>query len=611
MDDRTTPAKPAAKPSRTQEGRHARRRHASRRAAPTRATRRSRAEPDNWTSVPADERGDAIVAAMGLGGVDYMFFNSGSEIMFMQEAIAKANALGRPAPKLVMMTHEYPTLNAALGYAAVSGRMAATAVHVDVGTQHYGCAIHTARHSGLPVLITAGAPPVSFPGSMRGARDGSHFWVQQTPDQNGIVRQYMKWDHRLEYQDNAGLIVSRALQIAQSEPRGPVYLSLPREIAFLPTEGARFPTAQQLGIARAPAPDPDGVRELAERLVKARNPAIVVQRSGRNPATVPALVRLAEFLGVPVGEAAARSYQCFPMDHPLYQSITLDLAKADVVLVIEADVPWIPGPQQPPRDAYVAVVDIDPIKAHIGTYEFGADMRLIARHRDHARPVAARRCRSSPSAGDRARFEERAARWADVSLARLRESERAAQAHSKKSPISPLWLSYQIGQAMDDNCLMLDETLMLSPLPPYLRFSRARHLLPQSRQRRRLVRRRRARRQARPARQGRGRGQRRRLLHVFRRQCGDRVGGALPRAVHVGDLSEPQLQHRHARDRAVLSRRLFGARRPRGRLLRSADRLRQGGRSGRRLWREREGPGASRSGARSAASRRSAAARRP
>ncbi len=141
----------------------------------------------------------------------------------------------------IMMTHEYPTLNAALGYAATTGRMAATAVHVDVGTQHYGCAIHTARHSGLPVLITAGAPPVAYPGSMRGARDGSHFWVQQTADQNGIVRQYMKWDHRLEYQDNAGLIVSRALQIAQSEPRGPVYLSLPREIAFLPRERRAVP----------------------------------------------------------------------------------------------------------------------------------------------------------------------------------------------------------------------------------------------------------------------------------------------------------------------------------------------------------------------------------
>ena len=424
----------------------------------------------NWTAVPADERGDAIVAAMGLGGVDYMFFNSGSEIMFMQEAIAKANALGRPAPKLIMMTHEYPTLNAALGYAAASGRMAATAVHVDVGTQHYGCAIHTARHSGLPVLITAGAPPVSYPGSMRGARDGSHFWVQQTPDQAGIVRQYMKWDHRLEYQDNPGMVVSRAIQIARSEPRGPVYLVLPREIAFLPSEGERFPTAQQLGIARAPAPDPDAIRELAMRLVQARNPAIVVQRSGRNPATVPALVRLAEFLGAPVGEAAARTYQCFPMDHPLYQSIHLDLPKADVVLVIECDVPWIPGPQQPGSDGYVAVVDIDPVKAYIGTYEFSADMRLIGDTEIALRELLVA-VEKLAGASDRTRFADRAAAWADVARERFRNAVQAAQKAANKSPISPLWLSYQIGEAMDANCLMIDETLMLSPLPPYLRFA--------------------------------------------------------------------------------------------------------------------------------------------
>jgi acetolactate synthase I/II/III large subunit len=426
--------------------------------------------PANWTSVPADERGDAVVAAMGLGGVDYMFFNSGSEIMFMQEAIAKANALGRPAPKLVMMTHEYPTLNAALGYAAVSGRMAATAVHVDVGTQHYGCAIHTARHSGLPVLITAGAPPVSYPGSMRGARDGSHFWVQQTPDQGGIVRQYMKWDHRLEYQDNAGMVVSRAIQIAQSEPRGPVYLVLPREIAFLPTTGERFPTAQQLGITRSPAPDPDAIRELAERLLRARNPAIVVQRSGRNPKTVPALVALAEFLGAPVGEAAARSYQCFPMNHPLYQGISLDLTKADVVFVIEADVPWIPGPLAPPPDAFIPVLDIDPIKAHIGTYEFTSDLRMMA-DTEITLALVLDAVQKLAGASDRGRFTDRATRWADISKARYVKSVQAAQAAAKQSPISPLWLSYQIGEAMDENCLMLDETLMLSPLPPYLKFS--------------------------------------------------------------------------------------------------------------------------------------------
>ena len=406
---------------------------------------------------------------MGLGGVDYLFFNSGSEIMFLQEGIAKANALGRLAPKLIMMTHEFPALTAALGYAAASGRMAATSAHVDVGTQHYGCAIHSAKHSGLPVLITAGAPPVSYPGSMRGARDGSHFWVQQTPDQAGIVRQYMKWDHRLEYQDNAGLVVSRAIQIARSEPRGPVYLTFPREIAFLPTASEVFATAEQLGIARAPAPDPDAIEELAERLIKAKNPVAVIARSGRNPETVSALVEVAECLGMAVGEAAARTYQCFPFNHPLYQSTAVDLTSADVVLVIEVDVPWIPGPKQPPSDAYIAVVDIDPIKAHIGTYEFTADLRLTADTQMTLRALLAA-LQKRMSDADKRRFAQRTERWAEITLARYQKDVAAAQAEAGRTPISPLWLSYQIGQAMVSNSIMLDETLMLGPLPRYLRF---------------------------------------------------------------------------------------------------------------------------------------------
>src|SRR5262245_8017765 len=207
-------------------------------------------ETREWVNVPADEVGDAVIAALERGGVEYLFFTSGSEIGFFQEALAKAKAQGRnKTPRLITVNHEHTSLNAALGYAAVSGKPAITAAHVDVGTQHYGGAVHTAWHSGLPVLITAGAPPTAHPDSMRGARDGGgHIWMQQSFDQHGIVRPYVKWDHRLEYQDNPGLMVSRALQVARSEPCGPVYMTFPREISLLKMNGARFPTADQLGI---------------------------------------------------------------------------------------------------------------------------------------------------------------------------------------------------------------------------------------------------------------------------------------------------------------------------------------------------------------------------
>ena len=145
-----------------------------------------------WTETGAEEWADAIVAAMKLGGVDNLFFVSGSELSFFQEAIAKAQSLGRPAPHLVTMTHEHVALNAALGNAMARNQPAATAVHVDVGTLHYGAAIHTAWRGGYPVLMMAGTGPRAFPGSMRGARGSGVQWVQEPRDQGEIVRQYTK-----------------------------------------------------------------------------------------------------------------------------------------------------------------------------------------------------------------------------------------------------------------------------------------------------------------------------------------------------------------------------------------------------------------------------------
>ena len=70
----------------------------------------------------ADEWTDAVVASMKLGGVDNMFFVSGTELAYYQEAIVKAEVKGWPAPKLITMLHESVALHAAIGSAAVSGK---------------------------------------------------------------------------------------------------------------------------------------------------------------------------------------------------------------------------------------------------------------------------------------------------------------------------------------------------------------------------------------------------------------------------------------------------------------------------------------------------------
>lgn len=418
----------------------------------------------NWVDVPAEEVSDVLVASMALGGVDQLFFTSGSEIAFWQEATAKAHALKRPAPRLVTVLHENVTLNAALGYTMVSGRPAATAVHVELGTLAYGAGIHTASRGGYPVLITSGAAPRAYPGTMRGARsNGPYIWAQEIRDQGGILRQYVKWDHRLETQDDAGLIISRALQVALSAPSGPVYLCIPPEVAMRRVSGARFPTLSHLALPEPPSPDPDGIRQLARWLVESRQPMIITNRAGRDPAAVPALVRLAELLAIPVHDGPPFTDRLnFPFDHPLHRSGP-PLSDADVVLVVEAQVPWVPGKSGPARDSKVAFIGIDPIASSIPTVEFTADLRLqtdAARALNELYEAAAR----SLDAAGRRRVAERFERIRQRRAAQEREAEDLALEAGRSTEIQPRWLCHELGRLVDREAILIDDSLSSSSL---------------------------------------------------------------------------------------------------------------------------------------------------
>ena len=425
-----------------------------------------------WRELPEGDAGDAIVAALAAGGVEVLFFTSGSEIGFYQEAIAKARAHGRPAPRLITMTHEHASLNAALGYAAVSGKPVATAAHVDAGTLHHGGAIHNAMHAALPVLITAGFPPTSYPGTSPAARNaGGHLWLQETYDQHAIVRQYVKWDHRLQAHDNPALAVGRALQVALSEPRGPVYLSIAPEVSMQAAGALRFPSAAQLGISRGGAPDPAGVQEIAGRLLRARNPYMVVSGSGRNPAALPALVSLCELLGLPVVHASTKRYLSFPMDHPLMAG-SADLSAADVVVVLDADVPWMPGPLAPGPQAWVAVLGLDPIVRKFPTYEFTADLRLAC---DPLLAIQSleKAVRAGLSGDVEERLIARARRIAQDTKEKRLSLEREAHGRRERNPIDPLWLASRIAElAAKSDAIVIDDTLPHNRLHEFLRCSR-------------------------------------------------------------------------------------------------------------------------------------------
>jgi acetolactate synthase-1/2/3 large subunit len=298
---------------------------------------------------------------------------------------------------------------------------------------------------------------------MPGARNGSVQWAQEPRDQGEILRQYTKLDHRLEYQDNPGLMVSRLLQVAMSEPKGPVYLSVPLEMAKQPFSGVtHFPTLDRMGVARPNAPDPADARTVAEWLIEARNPVIITGHSGRNPESVAELVRLAELLAVPVMDSSRTNRMNFPFSHPLFGTGPR-IPDADVILVFEALVPFTPPREWPAADAKIAWVDVDPVQSRYKTMEFDADLWISATTQGAAAAIyEAAAARLSTS--DLSRIEERRARLEQRKQELTRQAEERGRKAAQRQPMHPAWVGYQLGEILEKDAILVnDGTLRVYP----------------------------------------------------------------------------------------------------------------------------------------------------
>ncbi len=332
----------------------------------------------------------AFLEALAEAGVRYMFANLGSDHPGLIEALAQVRAEGRRAdlPELIICPHEMVALSAAHAYAAVSGEPQAVLVHVDAGTQNLGGAVHNAARGRIPVLIFAGAAPFTMDGELPAGRNEFIHWLQDVRDQRGILRNYTKYDNEIRTGRNVKQLVFRALQIARSAPAGPVYLVGPRETMEEQIE----PYALEPGLYTPVAPaalSPDVTADIATALARAGKPLVVTSYLGRDPAAVDELVQLAEALAIPVIEASPNHVN-FPDSHPMHHGYHWHtstqnplLAQADVILVADSDVPWIPAVNRPAADAVIYCIDSDPLKDqlplwHVPARRFAAAASRVA-----------------------------------------------------------------------------------------------------------------------------------------------------------------------------------------------------------------------------------------
>ena len=399
----------------------------------------------------------ALLDALEEAGVSCIFANFGSDHPALVEAIAEARAKGRKIPRIITCPHEMVGLSAAQGYAQVSGEPQAVIVHVDCGTQSLGGAVHNVARARVPVLIFAGLSPATQEGELPGSRNEFIQWLQDVPDQRSIVRQYVKHENEIRLAANVKQIVHRSLQIAASDPRGPTYLVAAREVLGAESVPLTIDPAEWSPVPAGPLPQ-GAVNMLVDRLAAAHRPLIVTSYLGRQPEAVGELVALCNSLGVGVLESAPSHlnyphhdvlYQGGHWSHPFQNPI---LADADVILVIDSDIPWVRTVNRPADAATVFHIDVDPLKPSMPLWYINPKAAFMA---DSLMALRQLNARLEAVSLDAEAVSRRRAHYA------RRHAERAMRLAAAERPdgatITPEYLTACVRAEIDDDTIVLNE----------------------------------------------------------------------------------------------------------------------------------------------------------
>jgi acetolactate synthase-1/2/3 large subunit len=252
----------------------------------------------------------------------------------------------------------------------------------------------------VPILLSSGITPVVDSGIF-GHRSSSVAWGQNMRDQLGLVRDAAKWDGVLAFAGQVTDLVDRAVAASMSHPRGPVYLGLPRETLCAEVE---LQTAPPRNAPAVIAPHPDAIAEAVRLLDAAQSPLIIAQRGAGTTDldAFDALGRFAEDHAIAVCEIAASrlAMSGFSPMHAGYDP-SEEIEHADLILVLDANVPWWPHKHQLRDGAKVIQAGPDPHHLHIPTRSFPADVSLAGASADIIKALAA----AMPRRDRKARFD--------------------------------------------------------------------------------------------------------------------------------------------------------------------------------------------------------------
>lgn len=386
-------------------------------------------------------------------GIEYVFANAGTDFAPVIEALVAANHAGKKVPNFVTVPHENVAIAMAQGYFRVSGKPAAVMVHVSVGTANTICGVMNANRDNIPVLIMAGRTPLTESGDI-GSRNNSIHWGQENFDQGGMLREFVKWDYELRTGQPVEEIVARALDIAMSEPCGPVYLTLPREVlGGVANKERKLARARPLGNAPM-IPPPEVIEQAAQMIAKAEYPLIIAGKVGARVGATEALDSISKKFGLPVVQIAAPSMLS---DHPMNLGFKVDpfLAKADLVIVVESAVPWLPRLTKPNKIAKFIHLSPDPQFMNYPSRSFEMDIAVAGDPVRCLNMIEAALELSSDTNAEQIKL--RAAKITKIHDEQTEKRKVALENSAGQTPISPPFVAAILNKIKADDSIVLSE----------------------------------------------------------------------------------------------------------------------------------------------------------
>jgi acetolactate synthase I/II/III large subunit len=389
---------------------------------------------------------EAVLVALKAMGVESIFASPGSDWAPLWEALA-GPVPERGFPRYVSSRHEETAVGMAIGYAKATGKLAAVVLHTTVGALHAAMLLRAALHERIPLVVLAGES-IGF--SEQGSPPVGRQWLRLLADLGGparLIEPCAKWTFGLNTAPILPQTIQRACQIAMAAPRGPVLVSVPLEHLVETMPGA----APSASLPLPAVAGEEALDQLAAALNAAREPVIITEEVGRDPAAVMALIELAEVLDAPVLEGWQPYYVNFPRAHRLAGGIAADdmpelLADADTVFLVESVLPW--HPPSLITDKKILVLGEEPLHTRLSFWGFRVDVLAVGDAAPSLRALRRKLAKRSPRQD-----------WSMRLAARRTALVEAACAAGTKPVIESAWVGHALNAALPPDAIVVNETI--------------------------------------------------------------------------------------------------------------------------------------------------------